>query len=636
MRDFPVILCIALLLDACASGSDDGECQSGESLVNGQCVPVRGGGRDTGGFDGGDTSTGDDAGAGNDTGVDTGTACTPFSRECVSSSETRVCDPDGAGWTGAICGADQICEAGSCVVDQTAPCTPLAVLGCAGDTAQLICGSDGVTRVTSECPLEARLCAGGQCISTSACGDDKSYLGCDFRAVDLPNVNTPADSRYAITVSNGNDAAVNVRLEAGSSGAVLQQASVAAGTLHTFEFDRTRNQVNTSLNQNSYRVISDGPVTAHQFNPINNPDIVANDASLLLPIAALGSEYVVAAWPTWGSGRIYPGFVSIVSGADTTISVSVTPPAGSEIVAGGGVSGISGGQTGTYTLQPGAVLTLSGICALEGGGFFGGTETCTQTQDLSGTRVTATGPVAVFGGSSCANIPTDAQYCDHIEQQMPPLQAWGRNYIAAKFKPRGNEPDIYRVIAGPTATQLNIAPPINGVSTIGLAPYQVFEISTTQDFSVAATAPVLMAQYMVGSAYPGADNGCDRSGLGGNTGQCAIGEHSSCGSTAIGDPAELILVPTEQFLSSYIVLTPADYVEDNITIVAPTGAQLTIDGQPLPVTATPLSAGHEVYRFSVGDGVHRVDGTAPFGLYVYGYDCDVSYAYPGGLNLETL
>ena len=32
---------------------------------------------------------------------------------------------------------------------------------------------------------------------------------------------------------------------------------------------------------------------------------------------------------------------------------------------------------------------------------------------------------------------------------------------------------------------------------------------------------------------------------------------------------------------------------------------------------------------------HTITGTAPFALLVYGYDCDVSYAYPGGLNLGT-
>jgi hypothetical protein len=36
-----------------------------------------------------------------------------------------------------------------------------------------------------------------------------------------------------------------------------------------------------------------------------------------------------------------------------------------------------------------------------------------------------------------------------------------------------------------------------------------------------------------------------------------------------------------------------------------------------------------------GAGAHRLRGSAPFALYVYGYDCDVSYAYAGGLDVPT-
>jgi hypothetical protein len=63
---------------------------------------------------------------------------------------------------------------------------------------------------------------------------------------------------------------------------------------------------------------------------------------------------------------------------------------------------------------------------------------------------------------------------------------------------------------------------------------------------------------------------------------------------------------------------------------------VTLDGAPVTVPAQALAdSGLVIYRVPVDDGVHRVTATAPMGLYAYGYDCDVSYSYAGGLNLNT-
>ena len=40
-----------------------------------------------------------------------------------------------------------------------------------------------------------------------------------------------------------------------------------------------------------------------------------------------------------------------------------------------------------------------------------------------------------------------------------------------------------------------------------------------------------------------------------------------------------------------------------------------------------------VGRLPITPGVHRLTATKPVGLFVYGYDSDVSYGYPGGAGL---
>ena len=63
-------------------------------------------------------------------------------------------------------------------------------------------------------------------------------------------------------------------------------------------------------------------------------------------------------------------------------------------------------------------------------------------------------PIAVFAGHSCGNVPNGQYgYCDHVEEQMLPLKAWGTNAVLARHQARTyctEQQDlvVWRIIAG--------------------------------------------------------------------------------------------------------------------------------------------------------------------------------------------
>jgi hypothetical protein len=64
---------------------------------------------------------------------------------------------------------------------------------------------------------------------------------------------------------------------------------------------------------------------------------------------------------------------------------------------------------------------------------------------------------------------------------------------------------------------------------------------------------------------------------------------------------------------------------------------ITLDGNSIDGLGWEnISMGWRQLTIEVQDGVHRMEGTAPFGVTVHGFDEYVSYGYPAGLNVTNL
>lgn len=76
-----------------------------------------------------------------------------------------------------------------------------------------------------------------------------------------------------------------------------------------------------------------------------------------------------------------------------------------------------------------------------------------------------------------------------------------------------------------------------------------------------------------------------------------------------------------------------------LTVVAPMNGwgSIDLDGGALPDPEAIEGTNLGFARFLIEDGPHDIrSATTRFGIEVYGYDCRISYAYPGGMSLGKI
>jgi hypothetical protein len=527
--------------------------------------------------------------------------------------------------------AGQLCHHGlGCVT-----CTPGE--GTCSDGNATVCRPDGSGYATHHCdPVQGMTCEPNGCkgpCSWGALGD--GYVGCDYHPTVTLNNGIWGGFQFAVVVGNLGTQPANVVVTRGLD--QIDKTLVAPGALEVIRLPwvaELRGPEPSLMGQpqhvgpsklveaGAYRVRSDQPITAYQFNPLDYrldpkpadcPDPAeaggcfsySNDASLLLPAHVLRQKYVAMAWPDVGCK---PGFFSVTAIEDGT-EVTIRPLG--KIEPGGGFD--SSGQ-GYAILSAGSVLQVHGAPA--GGPF------CFNWpgSDLSGTLIESTKPVQVISGHACANVPApETQACDHIEETMFPLETLGREYLVSVPAPpggaqSGDSSHTLRISSVREKTLVSFDPPI--ADPVELAPEDPpLELRyVRKHVKISAGAPLLVASYLHGT-----DANADPS--------------------VSGDPGQSLAVPVEQFRKQYVFLAPENYSKSFVDVTAPIGSQVTLDGSPIAADAfSPIGeSGWAVARVELAaTGVHSAASDKSFGISVYGYGDWTSYIYPGGLNLGAI
>jgi hypothetical protein len=637
-------------------------------------------------------------------------ACSPGEPrgECSADLLGRVvCAPDGSGWVVEACGEDSAClYNGKCTA-----CRP-GNRKCKDDDTVLRCDETGSAYVKA---LDCNGYETGQVCRLGACArlcdlnsKVQSYIGCEYWGVDLDNAFVPgggeggyydaSNAQYAIVVSNTSpkyparvqvfqldEGGSEVEVASDSHGDPLPAEPIPPMGLRIYGLG-PRNLDSTGVYPLAYRVVSSIPITAYQFNPLDNVNVFSNDATVLLPSNALGKYHIVMTREqTFDDLK---GFLTVVATYDgeTQVTVTVTAPT----LGDNGIDPMAPGESRAFVLRRYEALNI---------------ETDAYGADLTGSIVYSNHPVAVFGGSEASNAPNTTHCCpggecaasaenffqpwlacadrddclcewprhhmtppqdvpcrnnyqcikyntccaDHLEMQIYPVKAWGTTYVATRSWPRGGERDVWRILGAADQTAFTTFPSQLDVPVIDRGGWVDFE--SGDDFEVFAKKPVLVGQFLAAQDAPDPNV----SAKGANDAET-------------GDPTFMLAVPVEQFRTEYVFLAPDKYAFDAINLVVPAGVPVFLDGTEVrdeglqfapakeilkqvkdagvkgPTELGPRwgqralvgTGAYEVWRLVVADGVHVAQCVEPFGVIAYGYDQYVSYGYPAGLNLDDL
>jgi IgGFc binding protein len=536
---------------------------------------------------------------------------------------------------------------------------PACGIHCSRDLKQVLDGCEGEETVVAECGADEG-CGNGKCVDAcTAAMLSKGSAGCDFWTVPPILGFEGRGACFAAMIANTWDRAVTISAERGNSPLDISSSTYTVDregidpvytrlegplppgqvAIVFFSHDDTNHSegaprcplsvtpallvdpmIHGTGRTKAFHIKTDAPVSAYSVYPYGGADTYYPTATLLLPSQSWTQNYVAVSPDQFGNLDKRRSLQIIANEDDT--EVKILPNV--EIQAAGGVTGATTGIVQSWKLSKGEVLQ-----------FF-------QRRPTTGSPIVASKPVAVFGGSECTQLPT-IDYCDILQQQIPPFEHWGTEYAVVPFRPRStlDSPDVrekvpYSMVGAVDGTKLTYEPsrPRNAPETLEAG--QTVSFITDEIFVVKsqdAKHPFHVNVYMTGSTYG-----------------------SGTGKRTNGDPDFVNVPPTAQYLDRYVFFTDFTYPETTLTVVRRKTAkgfmpvELECGGeiqgfQPLGTSGqyefawVKMTSGFLPQKISTGEcsyGRQVATSEGPFAITVWGLGMDASYGYVGGTGLRPV
>jgi len=358
-----------------------------------------------------------------------------------------------------------------------------------------------------------------------------------------------------------------------------------------------------TIQSKGIHLVSDNPLNVYALSWASN----SSDAAVIFPTESLGNEYYAMCYDPHISSLQLNGnaqgknseFLIVASEDNTLVGITTTKVTDNLRPANIPFS---------INLNKGEVYQVQSENLLN---------TAPAQGDLTGSHITSNKPVALFSGSYCTTVPKSSESAwNHLYEQIPPLQTWGRKFVAVPLKSR--EKDTYRILASEDNTEVRVGS-TTLVPRLKKGEFREFMLNYNQASLIESDKPVLLAQFSN-------SNSVDIDFTGGD-----------------GDPFMIIVSPVNQTREkvtfvAYDSKTITNKYFVNVIVKDDAIGKIYLDGGIVGFQ-TLTGAGYSYAQIKIGQGNHILESTSPgkgFIAYVYGFGGFDSYGYGVGFNLDIV
>lgn len=389
-----------------------------------------------------------------------------------------------------------------------------------------------------------------------------------------------------ITVTSQEDA--NFRVFIGKSSQPAYTASVKANSTTRIRLDYRMVEPTGSerIQEMGIYLVADRKVNVYALNHDNN----SSDVAVIYPVESLGTEYLTMCYkPHLDTTRPEHGrnseFVIVASQENTKVTITPTQTTDGSHAAN---------VPFTITLGKGELYQVQAV-----------------RDDLTGSHIVSDKPVAVYAGSLSTTIPFEATGgWDHMYEQMPPVNTWGREYYTVPLLTRSK--DYFRIMASQDSTRVTI-----GTGSVYLNRGRFYEFTLNTPARIFADKQILVSQYSQSRNNDNVTN---------------------------GDGFMIILSPVSQakkdvtFEAYTSTIIKVYFV--NIVVPSSEAGKIELDGN-LIGNFSPFTDDlrYSYAQVPISSGTHRLRNLNPDGgfiAYVYAFGGNEAYGYGVGFNLSLL